>query len=47
MISSDVPMGNASGPFSNATEAVQTAKMGAMRLLGDVARTALQDTLNA
>ena len=40
-------MGDASGPLTNATEAVQTAKMGAMRLLGDVARIALRDTSNA
>ena len=39
MISSDVPMGDASGPITNATEA-GTAKMGAMRPLRHVGPTA-------
>ena len=39
-------MGNASMPLSNAMEKM-IALMGAMRLLGDVARIALRDTSNA
>ena len=39
-------MGNASMPLSNAMEKM-IALMGAMRLLGHVARTALRDTSNA
>ena len=43
-MSSDVTMGNASGPGTNAMEAVLTAEMGATRLLRDVPETALRDT---
>jgi len=38
-ITSRVPMGNASGTLGNATEAVQTAKMGAMSPQRHVAQT--------
>ena len=46
-IGSDVTMGNASGPGTNAMEAVLTALMVATRLLRDVPETAPRDTSNA